>query len=145
MTTWIDDLAQYLEDSTTSIGIFTPTSTETRSIFCNNKPGSTASMAVLYPYAGIAPEWRMDRIHIQNPRLNVTVLSTAADNGHQKCMDVKTRLDHATDLDLPSSTTALRHFYIIEALNEPEYLGRDENNRGMFSINFQVQYSTNST
>jgi len=139
MTTWIDDLAQYLEDSTTSIGVFSPTSTQTRDIFCNNLPGSTASIIVLYPYAGIAPEYQMNGDNYRKPRLNVMVRSTSADGGHQKCIDIRTRLDHVTATSLPS-TAAVRHYVKIEALCEPEYLGRDENKRGMFTLNFQVEY-----
>ena len=140
MTTWIDDIAQHLEDSTTSIGIFSPTSTETRTIYCNNLPGSTASLIVLYPYAGIAPEWMMDQQNIRKPRLNVLVRSTAADGGHQKSIDIRTRLDHVTNSHLTTSTAYSRHFVRIEALNEPEYLGRDEHGRGQFVTNYQVQY-----
>jgi hypothetical protein len=139
MTTWIDDLAQYLEDSTTSIGVFSPTSTQTRDIFCNNLPGSTASIIVLYPYAGIAPEYQMNGDNYRKPRLNVMVRSTSADGGHQKSIDIRTRLDHVTAISLPS-TAAARHYVKIEALGEPEYLGRDENKRGMFTLNFQVEY-----
>jgi hypothetical protein len=139
MTTWIEDLAQYLEDSTTSIGVFSPTSTQTRDIYCNNLPGSTASLIVLYPYAGIAPEYQMDGGNYRKPRLNVIVRSTSADGGHQKSIDIRTRLDHVTNLGLP--TTAIARQYVrIEALNEPEYLGRDEHGRGQFVTNFQVEY-----
>jgi hypothetical protein len=145
MTTWIEDLAQHLEDSTTSIGVFSPTSTETRTIFCNNLPGSTASLVVLYPYAGLAPEYQQDLGNYRKPRLNVAVYSTDADGGHQKGIDIRTRLDRITDLSLPSSTTSVRHYVVIEALGEPEYLGTDEHKRGMFSINFQVEYSNITT
>jgi hypothetical protein len=139
MVTWIEDLAQYLEDSTTSIGIFTPTTTEARTIYCNNLPGSTASLIVLYPYAGIAPEYQMDGENFRKPRLNVIVRSTSADGGHQKSIDIRTRLDHVTNLALPTSSVA-RQYVRIEALNEPEYLGRDEHGRGQFVTNFQVEY-----
>ena len=87
----------------------------------------------------------MDRDNIRKPRLNVMVRSTAADGGHQKSIDIRTRLDHVTALNLPSSTTAVRHYVRIEALNEPEYLGRDEHGRGQFVSNYQIEYINATT
>lgn len=144
MTTWIDDLAQYLDDSTTGIGVFTPTSTETRSIYCYNLPASTASLIILYPYEGMVPDFTHDGVNYRKPRLNVAVRSTAADGGHQKSIDIRTRLDHAHDLALPSSVAA-RRYTLIESLGEPEYYGRDENGRGIFIQNFQVEYFNYTT
>lgn len=137
--TWLDDLGQYLEDSTASIGIFSPTSTQTRNIFIQNSPSTGDSYIVLYPYAGLKSGWTMNGDAFQNPRLNVLVTSTAADGGHQKSIDIRTRLDHAHDLRLPTSTYS-RVYLLIESLGEPEYLGKDPNGRGQFVQNFQIQY-----
>jgi hypothetical protein len=133
-------LAQYLEDSTTSIGVFSPTSTQTRDIYCNQLPGSTASLIILYPYAGFAPDWTMDGINYRHPRLNIAVHSTAADGGYQKSIDIRTRLDHAHDLAFPSSTSPVIRFQLIKALGEPEYLGKDEIGRGYCVTNYDVEY-----
>lgn len=141
MTLWIEDIAQYLEDSTTGIGVFSPTSTQTRTIYCQALPASTASLIVLYPYAGLAPDWTRDRQSFRKPRLNVAVYSTAADGGHQKSIDIRTRLDHVDNLLLPSSTDAARRYIQILALGEPEYLGKDDNGRGYCVTNYQVEYT----
>lgn len=145
MTTWIEDIAQYLEDSTTGIGISSPTSTETRTIYINNLPSTERSLIVLYPYAGMTPDFTHDGVNYRKPRLNVAVRSTAADGGHQKSIDIRTRLDHAHDLILPSSTSAARRYPLIQSLGEPEYYGRDENGRGIFIQNFQVEYFNYTT
>ena len=139
MTTWLDELAQYLEDSTTSIGVFSPSSTQTRDIYIQNAPSVLTSYIVLYPYAGMKSSWTMNRDVIQNPRMNVLVVSTASDGGHQKSIDIRTRLDHVNHTGLPSSTIA-RTYLLIESLGEPEYLGKDANGRGQFVQNFQIQY-----
>lgn len=139
MTTWIDDLAQYLDDSTTGMGVFTPSSTETRSIFCYNLPASTASVIILYPYAGTSPDHTLDRESFRHPRLNVVVYSTAGDGGHQKSIDIRKRLDHAGDMGLPTSSAA-RRYTLIKALGEPEYLGKDEVGRGYTVTNYQIEY-----
>jgi hypothetical protein len=141
MTTWLDELAQYLEDSTASIGVFTPSSTQTRDIFIQNAPSTLGSYVVLYPYAGMKSDWTMNRDTVQKPRLNILVTSTAADGGHQKSIDIRTRLDHVSHTGLPTSTIA-RYYLLIESLGEPEYLGKDSNGRGQFVQNFQIQYIT---
>jgi hypothetical protein len=146
MTLWHEYLAQYLEDSTSSIGVFSPTSTETRSIYCNALPVSTAvvqpTVTILYPYAGIAPSWAMDGGVLRHPRLNIAVHSTASDGGYQKSIDIRTRLDHAHDLSFPSSTTPVIRFTLVKSLGEPEYLGKDDVGRGYCVTNFDVEYTT---
>lgn len=139
MATWLEDIAQYLEDSTTSIGIYSPTTTETRTIYLNNMPSTADSFIVLYPYAGMAPDWSHDNDSFRRPRLNVLVVSTAADGGHQKSIDIRKRLDHVHETALPSSTAA-RHYLLIEGLGEPEYLGKDATGRGQFVTNYQIKY-----
>lgn len=140
MTTWLDDLAQYLEDSTDSIGVFSPTSTQTRSIYTLNAPSTDTSHVILYPYAGMSPDWTLYSSGYYCPRLNVLVVSTAADGGLQKSIDIRTRLNHVANVGLPTSTVArlYRHIY---PLGDPEWLGKDESGRGQFVINFQVEYS----
>jgi len=139
MTTWLDDIGQYLEDSTTSIGTFSPTSTQTRDIFIGATPSTTGSFVVLYPYAGMVPDLLLNLSAFHRPRLNVLVVSTAADGGHQKSIDIRTRLTVA-NIGLPAST-AVRNYLSIIPLGEPETLGKDQNGRGQFVTNFQIEYT----
>lgn len=142
MTLWIEYIGQYLAASTDSIGVWTATSTASKTIYVNNLPGSTASLIVLYPYAGRVPDWAMNGNVLRYPGLNVHVHSTASDGGLQKSIDIRTRLDHAHDISYPTSTTASIHFKIIKALGDPEYLGKDEVGRGYCVTNYSVEYTT---
>jgi len=142
MTLWMEYIGQYLAASSAGIGVWAATSTAPKTIYANNLPGSTASLIVLYPYAGRAPDWSMDGGVIRYPNLNIHVHSTASDGGYQKSIDIRSRLDHAHDFSYPTSTTAQIQFKIIQALGEPEYLGRDEISRGYCVTNYAVEYTT---
>lgn len=136
--TWIQDIAWGLNQSTLSIGYAT-TSTAARSIFIQNRPSTSDTCIVLYPYAGLPPDWSQDRKRTQNPRLNVLVVSTATDGGWQKSQDIITCLDRVVNSPTSSSTSGTT-FKEIQALQEPEWLGKDEHGNGNFVINFQVSY-----
>jgi hypothetical protein len=64
-------------------------------------------------------------------------VSTANDGGFQKSLDVITCLDKIINTNLSPSSAFYRS---IEALQEPEWLGKDELGYGNFVINFQVIY-----
>jgi hypothetical protein len=83
----------------------------------------------------------MDGIVHRHPRLNIAVHSTAADGGYQKSIDIRTRLDRAHDLALPTSSADVK-FHLIKLLGEPEYLGPDEIGRGYCVTNYEVEYTT---
>jgi hypothetical protein len=134
MSTWIDDIAGYIASSTASIG----------TVYIQNMPSTAGSFTIIYPYAGMPSDFTMNSDGFHRPRLNVLVTSTATDGGHQKSIDIKTRLDHAYDLRLPSSS-AQRHYLLIQCLGEPEYLGKDVNGRGQFVTNYQVEYQDITT
>lgn len=137
MATWLNDIAMRLNASTLSIGYATTTSAD-RTIFIENRPSTKGSWIVLYPYQGMGPEWSHGGDRAAFPRLNVLVISTAADGGHQKGLDIISALDNA--YNFWGSYTTTRFYRRIVALGEPEYLGKDENGCGNFVINFQVSY-----
>lgn len=143
MTLWIEYLGRHLGSSTAGIGVWTATSTAPKTIYLNNLPGSTASLIILYPYAGTPPDWTMDEASIRHPRLNIAVYSTDSDGGYQKSIDIRTRLDHAHGLSYPTSTTPTINVSLIKALGEPEYLGKDDIGRGYCVTNYEIEYSTN--
>ena len=134
--TWLQDIAWQLNQSTLAIG-FSNTSTAARNIYVQNRPSTGGSCIVLYPYAGRVPEWTNDRKRTARPRLNVLIISTANDGGFSKSLDVITCLDKVVNTKLAPSYVSYR---AIEALQEPEWLGKDENGYGNFVINFQVIY-----
>ena len=137
MVTFLDDIAARLTASTLSIGYAT-TTVSARTIFIQNRPSTKGTFIVLYPYAGMGPEWTHGGNRTAFPRLNVLVSSTAADGGHQKAMDIISCLDNVTNSKLSPTSQFYRR---ITALGEPEWLGKDENANGTFVINFQVTYS----
>jgi hypothetical protein len=137
---WLQDISWKLNQSTLGIGYAT-TSTSGRTIHLLNRPSTTGSFIVLYPYAGMMPSRTMNQHRTANPRLNVLVVSTATDGGLQKAYDIISCLDRITNTTLSTSSNAL-FYQNIEALQEPEWLGKDENGAGNFVINFQVSYDT---
>jgi hypothetical protein len=134
--TWLQDIAWTMNQSTLGIG-FSSTSTSARTIYLQGRPSTTGSFIVLYPYAGRVPEWTHDRKRAARPRLNVLIVSTASDGGYQKSLDVISCLDKIENTKLAPSSANYRS---IDALQEPEWLGKDENGNGNFVINFQVIY-----
>jgi hypothetical protein len=133
---WVQDIAWTLNQSPLSIG-FSSTSTAARTIFIQNRPSTGGSCIVLYPYAGRVPEWTNDRKRAARPRLNVLIVSTASDGGLSKSLDVIACLDKIMNTKLAPSSNFYRS---IDALQEPEWLGKDQNGYGNFVINFQVIY-----
>jgi hypothetical protein len=139
MATFLNDLAVRLEASTLSIGYATTTAGYARSIFLQNLPSTAGSWIVLYPYGGMPPEWTHSTAATRAamPRCNVLVVSTAADGGHQKSLDIVTALDNTINARLSPTS----YFYrSIRVEQEPTWLGKDAGGRGQFSINFQVVY-----
>lgn len=135
--TWLQDIAWQLHKSPLSIGTATTTSAN-RTIYIQSRPPTTGSCIVLYPYSGLGPGWSNDRKRITNPRLNVLVVSTANDGGFQKAQDIITCLDHITNSTLGYSSSAA--YKSVVALQEPMWMGNDENGNGNFTVNFQVVY-----
>lgn len=137
MATFLNDMAMKLNASTLAIGYAT-TTVAARTIFLQNRPSTYGSCIVLYPYAGQGPEWTHGDARAAMPRLNVLVVSTAADGGHQKALDIVTCLDNSYNEWGTYTTT--RFYRSIRALAEPEWLGKDETGSGNFVINFQIVY-----
>lgn len=137
MATFLDDIAWKLNASTLSIG-YASSSTADRTIFMQNRPSTKTSMIILYPYQGMAPEWSHDDKRAASPRVNILVLSTAADGGHSKALDIVSALDNV--YNAWGSYTTTRFYRSIRALGEPEWLGKDDGGLGQFVINFQIVY-----
>ena len=141
MATFLNDIAVRLEASTLSIGYATTTAGYARTIFLQNLPSTTGSWIVLYPYGGMGPEWTHGSTSATRAafhRVNVLVVSTAADGGHQKSLDIITALDNTVNAKLSPTSNFYRR---IVAEQEPTWLGKDAGGRGQFSINFQVSYN----
>ena len=137
MATFLDDIAWKLNASTLSIGYAT-TSTANRTIFTLNRPSTYGSWIVLSPYGGLGPEWtHSDQKRAAFPRCNVLVISTAADGGHQKALDIISALDNTYNAAGHYTSQFYRR---IVAEQEPTWLGKDSNGCGNFTINFQVSY-----
>jgi hypothetical protein len=138
MVTFLNDIAVRLAASTLSIGYATTTAGFDRTIFIQNLPSTAGSWIVLYPYAGMGPEWSHGGTRAAFPRVNVLVVSTVADGGHQKALDIISALDNTKNATLAPTSQFYRR---IVAEQEPTWLGKDAGGRGQFSINFQVSYN----
>lgn len=114
------DIAEYLEDQ--SVG------TVGSDIFIGIMPDTTSNCIAIFEYAGNPPE---NVGHIENPRLTIRVRNATYANGQAKARDVLYKL-HTL-----SNTTIESHSYLyIRAVGSINALGRDAENRVIFSIDF---------
>ena len=117
-----NDIAEYLEDQ--SVGIVGS------DIFIGMMPDTTSNCIAIYEYAGNPPENVGD---IEHPRLTVRVRNATYANGQIKAKTILSKL-HTL-----SNTTLETHSYLyIRAVGSINALGRDVENRALFSIDFIV-------
>jgi hypothetical protein len=114
------DIAEYLEDQ--SIG------TVGTDIFVGQMPDTTSNAIAIYEYAGTPPECVG---HVENPRLVVRVRNTIYANARSKARDILYALHTKAD-----STIESHSYLYIRAVGSINYLGRDAENRVLFSIDF---------
>jgi len=124
MAVVIDDVAQYLADN--SIG------TLGTNLFKSFVPSSPDSCVTVLDTGGTKPD--MD-LPTKSPTFQIYIRSTSYSAGKSKLDSVRALLHQVANENLVANQT---YFYYILALAEGGHLGRDENGRDLFSINFQA-------
>jgi hypothetical protein len=104
------------------------------SIFVNYRPATPANLISVTGYGGSAPDWTHDTSGNANPRVQVWVRNTSNSSARtliEACFD---------DLDGLTNQTLSGTFYPgIFAIQHPQLLAQDENNRWEYVCNFDVK------
>jgi hypothetical protein len=120
----IDDVADYLEDN--GIGVVAS------SLFVSYLPESPDTCYAIFDTGGFAPDGEI--VGMSNPTFQITVRDVSFGSGRNKLEAVKDCL-HA----LRNTQVGDTYFWYILALQEGGHIGRDENGRDEFSINFRAK------
>jgi hypothetical protein len=121
----LDDIASYLASE--GIGVVGT------DLFKGQIPDSPDNCVAIFEYAGQRPETTHDNATFEHPGLQVRVRNLNYANGRQKIHDVFEVLHGLCNTNLSST------FYLsIFAIQSPESIGRDENDRVEFVQNFAV-------
>lgn len=118
----LDDVAAYLQ--TQGIG------TIGTDIFKGAMPDQPDNCICLYEYAGSPPDLHWNG---EYPGLQVMARNTSYAAGRTKIETIRTKLHGLTE-----QTLGTTRYLLIKANQSPESLGRDENNRQEFVINFTI-------
>lgn len=121
MDTLLEDLQDYLEDN----GIGT-TSTD---LFIGKLEGEPDDQIALFSTGGLAPD--VD-VPIAKPTVQVLVRNTDYATGWQKAQDIFNLLHQQYDTLEMGDTDVMK----IDALQEPTPLGKDTNERHVFTCNY---------
>jgi hypothetical protein len=120
------DIAEYLEDAT--IG------TVGSSIFVGMMPDAPADCIAVIQSGGESPEMAGPISgQIERPRLIVRVRNTSYASGASKANDVLKALHTAGEVSLSG-----HRYLFIRAVGSVNQLGRDHENRSLFSLDFVV-------
>lgn len=123
MENLLDDLAYYLQQQ--AVGTMGST------IFISGFAGSQDNQVALVATGGVEP---YKDIPIKRPTVQILVRNTDYKAGLTKAYDVFRLLDKKDDkLVLKTGGTDVMQ---INALQEPTYLGQDENSRHLFTCNY---------
>lgn len=125
MTNLIDDVADYLEDQ--AVG------TVGTNIFVGYTPESPDACVVVLDTGGTEPD---KYIPTHEPTFQVFIRATDYSTGKAKLEAVRTALHQKANLNLVAGGN---YFYFILAISEGGHLGRDENGRDLFSMNFHCR------
>lgn len=118
-----DDITQYM--ATNGIG------TLATDLFEGNLPDSPDSAVVVIETGGTQPERELP---FKSPTFQVYIRNQGYSAGRTK-LDAVRALLHA----IQNQTIGSTYFYYIFAISEGGHVGRDDNSRDLFSINFQCK------
>lgn len=122
MSHLIEDIANYLEDQGRG--------TVATNIFVGYMPPDVNGIAVL-DTGGMQPD---KYIPTKDPTFQVFIRSSDYDTGKTLLEAVRSDLHRKANITLGST-----FFYFVLALSEGGHLGRDENGKDLFSINFHCK------
>lgn len=132
----LDEVAEYLETNSTS---FTRANL-TRGIMTENP----SDITTLYETGGFSPlhffsTGTQTRAY-ERPGLMIHSRSTSYATARDTAFEAFTLLDGIHDRGIPTSTGT--HYVSIDAVQSPFEMGRDKNDRFIFSVNFVISKST---
>ena len=125
MAVVIDDVASYL--ATNSVG------TVCTDLFKGYLPESPNACVAVLDTGGSQPN---PDIPTKEPTFQVMIRSTNYTLGRSKLDTIRSLLHRQANVELVSGQT---YFYFILAISEGGHLGRDDNGRDLFSINFHCR------
>lgn len=125
MGTPAEDIAQYLVDGE----IFSAVGTD---IYIGQMPDTPDTSAKVTPTTGRPPVLVGEA---EIPGLQITVRNSVFQTGYDKINDVMKQLHRTT---VPEITGTTRNYYFMEALGSPSYIGMDEKQRHLFTLNILV-------
>lgn len=125
MSILINDVADYLEDR--GVG------TVATDIFCGFLPSSPNTCMAVLDTGGLRPE---PYIPTKEPTFQVFIRSIDYLTGKALLDSVRDELHRKANVSLIAGQT---YFYFILAISEGGHVGRDDQGRDLFSINFQCR------
>ncbi len=99
-------------------------------IFLGQLPAKPDDIIAIFEYAGEPPD-----LHWQGeyPRVQVLVRNKSYEKGREKIEEVKNVLHGVRETILGN-----KRYLLIQALQSPFFMQRDENNRAIFVCNFKI-------
>lgn len=125
MAVVIDDVATYL--ATNGVG------TVGTDLFKGYLPESPNACVSVLDTGGSQPD---PDIPTKEPTFQIMIRSTNYSTGRSKLDTIRSLLHQEDNIELVSGQT---YFYFILAISEGGHLGRDDNGRDLFSINFHCR------
>lgn len=102
-------------------------------VFTNYKPPNPDNLTCVFSYAGSPPERTHDGSGNSHPGIQVWIRDTSAPTGRTRIESVFNLLD-----GLSNQTLSGVFFVGMDAVSSPIPMGRDENGRVEFSLNFST-------
>ena len=103
------------------------------SIFSNYKPATPDNVLCVFGYAGSPPDRTHDTSGNAHPGIQVWIRDTSAATGRTRIESVFNLLDGSGNF-----TASSVYFVELNAVQSPIPMGRDENGRTEYSLNFQT-------
>ena len=134
----LDDVAKYLSTTVTALTLGT-------NLTKGFMPDSPDTVVTVFETGGYRPTHFLTtgvqtRVY-ENPGIMVHARSTDYQTARNQADSVFTTLDGINNRMLPT-TSGPRHYVSIDAVQSPFSIGRDKNDRFVFSVNFDVTKTT---
>ena len=133
----LDDVAKYLSTTVTALTLGT-------NLTKGFMPDSPDTVVTVFETGGYRPTHFLttgvQTRAYENPGIMVHARSTDQVTARNLAESVFTKLDGLNNRGLP--TTTGKHYVSIDAVQSPFSIGRDKNDRFVFSVNFDVTKTT---
>ena len=134
----LDDVAQYLSTNITALTLGT-------NLTKGFMPENPSTVVTVFETGGYRPTHSfttgVQTRAYENPGIMVHARSTDQVTARGLAESVFTKLDGLNNRSLPT-TTGTHHYVSIDAVQSPFLVGRDSNDRFVFSVNFDVTKTT---